>query len=59
MDKKYSRYLHAAFKIRQDSDYEDFYIATREDAEQQVEHAVEFIAAVKEFLGLKGEGSNQ
>lgn len=59
MDKKYSRYLHAAFKIRQDSDYEDFYVATREDAEQQVEHAVEFIADVKEFMGLNEEDSNQ
>jgi len=50
LDKRYSRFLHAAFRVRQDSDYEDFYVASREEAEQQVEHAAEFIAAVKKLL---------
>lgn len=49
-DKRYSRTLHQAFNIRQDSDYEDFYVASREDAETQVINACEFTNAVKAYL---------
>ena len=34
--------------------YEDFYIASREQAETQYQHAVEFVEAVKNYL----EGEN-
>ncbi len=33
---EYSKMLTTAFKIRNDSDYKDFYIIAREDAEQQL-----------------------
>ena len=29
LDRKYSRFLHSALRIRHDSDYEDFHMATR------------------------------
>jgi hypothetical protein len=46
-DKNYSRSLHQAFNIRQDSGYEDFYMASCEDAEIQIANANEFIIAVR------------
>ena len=47
---KFSQYVGDAFEIRNNCDYEDFYIASREDAETQYNNAVEFYDAVKNFL---------
>ena len=47
---KFSQYVGDAFEIRNNCDYEDFYIASREDAETQYNNAVEFYEAVKNFL---------
>ena len=41
-DVKYSRYISEAFQIRNNTDYADFYIVSREDAEEQYERAVDF-----------------
>ena len=49
-DEKYLRYFRAAFKARQYSDYGDFVVVSREEAQEQYEHASEFCAAVKKFL---------
>ena len=49
-DVKFSKYAGDAFEIRNNSDYADFYIASRTDAETQYNHAVEFYEAVKNFL---------
>ena len=46
----YSKYIGSAFDSRNDCDYEDFFIASREQAQEQYQHAVEFCAAVKNFL---------
>ena len=40
-DVKYSRYISEAFQIRNNTDYADFYIVSREDAEEQYERAVD------------------
>ncbi len=40
-------------KIRNKSDYDDFYIASSEDAEKQVKNAEEFIAAMDEYVNKK------
>ncbi len=42
--------LTTAFKIRNDSDYKDFYVIAREDAELQLENAKKFIKKIEEFL---------
>lgn len=47
---EYSKMLTTAFKIRSDSDYKDFYIITRQDAELQLENANKFIKRIQEFL---------
>lgn len=49
-DVKFSDYIGAAFKFRNDCDYEDFVIVSREEAETQYRHAVEFVEAVKKYL---------
>ena len=49
-DKRYSKYLSNAFKIRNDTDYADFYIVKRQDAEEQYERAVELLKVIEEFL---------
>lgn len=42
--------LESAFQIRNVCDYDDFYIASKQDAEVQLECAKEFLDAVKEYL---------
>ena len=49
-DVKFSDYIGDAFRARQYSDYEDFFIVSREEAEIQYQHAVEFVEAVKKYL---------
>ncbi len=49
-DSKLSDYIGDAFDSRNDCDYEDFFIASRKDAEIQYQHAVEFYEAVKNYL---------
>ena len=49
-DIKFSKYIGDAFEIRNNCDYEDFYIVSREDTEIQYNNAVEFYDAVKNFL---------
>ena len=49
-DVKLSDYVGKAFTARQYSDYGDFVIVSCEQAQEQYQHAVEFCAAVKNFL---------
>ena len=48
--RKIGRKLGALQKVRENSDYDDFYIASREKAEEQFQMAELVIAAVKEYL---------
>lgn len=49
-DKKYSKYILSAFQIRNNCDYDDFFIVSKEEAIEQYEHAYELYEAVKKFL---------
>ena len=49
-DKKYSKYVQSAFQIRNSCDYDDFFIASRQDAEEQYQKAEELYEEVKAFL---------
>ena len=49
-DVKYSKYLSQAFQIRNNTDYADFFIVSREDAKEQYERAIEFIDVITEHL---------
>ena len=47
---KFSRYISEAFQIRNNTDYADFNIVSREDAEEQYQRAVEFYEMIYAYL---------
>jgi len=49
-EKKYSKYLQSAFQIRNSCDYDDFFLATKKDAEEQYQKAREFHQEIKNYL---------
>ena len=49
-DIKYSKILQNAFQIRNICDYDDFYIATKNDAEEQYKNAEEMLITIERFL---------
>lgn len=48
------RIIDSAYRIREKSDYSDFFIVTKEEAAEQIEKAERFITAVQDFLA-RGE----
>ena len=44
------RKIAEAEEIRHASDYDDFYIATREEAEEQIDTAVELVEKIEEYV---------
>lgn len=49
-DKKYSKYLQQAFQIRNSCDYDDFFIVSKQDAEEQYERATEILAVIEDYI---------
>ena len=49
-DKKYSKYITSSFQIRNNCDYNDFYLVSKEDAVEQYDHAQELYKVVKNFI---------
>ena len=49
-EKKYSKILMGAEKLRNKSDYNDFYIVTREEIEKQILEAEEFIYGIERHI---------
>lgn len=49
-DKKYSKYLQQAFQIRNSCDYDDFFIVSKQDAEEQYERAVEILVVIEGYI---------
>ena len=52
-EEKYSDYVGKAFILRNNSDYADFYVVAKPDAEMQYEHAKEFYEKVRQYLEQK------
>lgn len=52
-DKEYSTVIQNAFEMRQESDYEDFYVISKEDVKIQIENAEKFTQAVREYLNTR------
>jgi len=50
LDNKFSGIIQNAFNIRNDSDYEDFFIVSRDEAQAQYYNAKVFIEAVEDYL---------
>ncbi|MCQ2440698.1 MAG: HEPN domain-containing protein [Clostridia bacterium] len=49
-EKKYSYVIKSAFDVRQESDYEDFFIISKSDVQEQIKNVAEFIDATKKYL---------
>ena len=49
-DKKYSKYVQSVFQIRNSCDYDDFFIASKKDAENQLKNAKIFLSVVEDYL---------
>jgi len=49
-DKEFSKVVQEAFEIRQESDYEDFYVISKEEAIKQYENAKKFVISVDEYV---------
>lgn len=49
-DVRYSKYLQNAFQIRNSCDYDDFFIASKQDAQEQYSRAEEFYNEIQRYL---------
>ena len=49
-ERKYSKYLTSAFQIRNSCDYDDFYIVSRVNAEEQYRKVDEMISVIIDYL---------
>lgn len=49
-DRKYSKYLQGAFQIRNSCDYDDFFIVSKKEAEEQYKKAKEMYLLIYEYL---------
>ena len=49
-DVVFSDMIKSAFYIRNNSDYDDFYVIVKADVEEQIQNAEEFCAAVRTYL---------
>ncbi len=52
--KEMSKIIKAASENREKADYHDFFIASKEEAENQIERAREFSAQISEYLKSRG-----
>jgi uncharacterized protein (UPF0332 family) len=52
-DKEYSKILIRAERVRNKSDYRDFYIVSRDSAAKQIENAEKFIQKMEAFIKNK------
>lgn len=49
-DKKYSKILTRAFEVRSESDYDDYYMISKKEVEEQIRDAQFFYNGVVEYL---------
>lgn len=49
-DIKYSKILQRAFQIRNNCDYDDFFIVSKEDATEQYKNAMDMVQAIETYI---------
>ncbi len=49
-DKEFSRIVQEAFEVIQESDYEDFFVISKEEVITQYENAQKFVAEVERYI---------
>ena len=57
--RKMGRKIGQAEEIRHASDYDDFYIATREEAEEQIETGKQLLELIEEYIKRKLKDNNK
>ena len=57
-DNRFSDIIFNAFEVRNESDYEDFYIVSKNDAETQILNATEFIDEIEKYINLQKQTTN-
>ena len=55
IEKRFINIINKASLIRNESDYSDFYIASKEEAEEQISNAKEFYDVVYKYIERKSE----
>ena len=50
LDKKLSKTVKSTYYLREKSDYDHFFVASKEDAEKQLQSASQFILSIEEYL---------
>lgn len=50
IDRGMAKIIKESSYLREKSDYDDFYIASKDEAEKQLEKAKEFVSAVQEYM---------
>ena len=59
VNKKMGRILAEAKEMREDSDYEDFVVVSKEETEKQIKDAEDFIREIEEVLKKENEGAER
>ena len=54
LDRNLSAIITQAFEVRNASDYDDFYIVAKEDVDQQIDNAIQFMRAIGNYLIAQG-----
>lgn len=54
-DIELSDIISSAFDVRSNSDYDDFYVISKEEVEEQIANAMKFCDEVKQFLDRQCE----
>jgi len=49
-DSKYSDTIKHMFNVRMDSDYEDFYVISKDEVKEQIDEIIYFISAVTAYI---------
>lgn len=49
-DKEYSYTIKSAFQVRQESDYEDFCIISKDEVDEQIENAKKLIEVIERYV---------
>ncbi len=57
IEKEYSVYIMSAERIRTESDYDDLFVASKDQAEKQIENAEKFIMRISSSIKEKYSSS--
>ncbi len=58
-ERRVYKVVDSAYRIREKCDYSDFFIASKEDSEMQLEHAQDFVSTVETYLDNKLSNENR